>query len=83
MGSRSAPSCPKIAALRSSQSISPRRRSTSQMPTELASRATSRRRVDDVTAALAAASSSSATTELASCRSSSASSPVHGRGSGS
>jgi hypothetical protein len=80
IGIRVAWSKPKIAALRSSQSMKPARRSTSQMPTELASSATPRRRVDQATSAFAAASSSSATTELASWRSSSASSSVQGRG---
>ena len=82
IGMVTAPSRPKMAAQRSSQSMTPRRRSTSQMPTELASRATSSRASDVPIAVLAAASSSSATTEAPSWSSSCASSSVHCRGSG-
>ena len=72
-----------MAAQRWSQSMTPRTRSTSQMPIELASIATSSRASDVPTAVRAAASSSSAITEAASCSSSCASSADHPRGKGS
>jgi hypothetical protein len=80
---RTGPSTPKIAEHRASASNMPARRSISQIPTELASSATSRRRSELVTSALAAASSSSVTTEAASWVSTATSSSVHACGIGS